>query len=127
MVASLLTLLASAPRVEILHHYLQNRLEADIAAAMPLFIVEDQTLCALAVSALAIVGCGGIAGAMEYFSLNWARPPPTFSDEKNAIADALGDRRFIRAHTWKLARTSATPKGMARPSRSVMIKRRNEL
>merc|ERR1719399_2018110 len=26
---------------------------------------------------------------MEYFSLNWARPPPTFSDEKNAIADAL--------------------------------------
>jgi hypothetical protein len=89
MIASLLTLLAAAPRVEILHHYLQNRLEADIAAAMPLFIVEDQTLCALAVSALAIVGCGGIAGAMEYFSLNWARPPPTFSDEKNAIADAL--------------------------------------
>ena len=35
------------------------------------------------------MGCGGIAAATEYFSLNWARPPPTFSDEKNAIADAL--------------------------------------
>ena len=33
VIASLLTLLAAAPRVEILHHYVQNRLEADIAAA----------------------------------------------------------------------------------------------
>ena len=89
LVASFLTLAASIPRVEVLHHYVQNRLEADVASAMPLFVVEDQALCALTVTAFAIVGCGGIAGAMEYFSLNWARPPPTFSDEKNAIADAL--------------------------------------
>ena len=89
MVASFLTLAASIPRVEILHHYLQNRLEADIASSMPLWLVEDQALCALTVTAFAIVGCGGIAGAMEYVSLNWARPPPTFSDERNAIADAL--------------------------------------
>jgi len=89
VVASLLTLAAAGPRVEVLHHYLQPRLIEDLAAAAPLWLAEDPAVRALLVSSLAVLACGICSAAVEHVSLIWARPPPTVSDEKNAIADAL--------------------------------------
>mmetsp|Transcript_24747 Transcript_24747/g.74397 ORF Transcript_24747/g.74397 Transcript_24747/m.74397 type:complete len:596 (-) Transcript_24747:100-1887(-) len=110
--AGLLTLVASAPRVAVLHGYLQEKLAYDLYAAAPLdALAEGPGAAALLGAAGAAVAAGAAAAAIESVTFTWARPPPTRSDETNAIADALA----TDALAVRLLETRAE-KGEDRPS-----------
>ena len=84
----------------------------DLYAAAPLdALAEGPGAAALLGAAGAAVAAGAAAAAIESVTFTWARPPPTRSDETNAIADALA----TDALAVRLLETRAE-KGEDRPS-----------
>tara|TARA_Y100000389_G_C17466520_1_gene526170 strand:+ start:108 stop:1703 length:1596 start_codon:yes stop_codon:yes gene_type:complete len=88
LVFSILSIISVLPRLQLVHSYIQNKLENFIIQHSSLDTIIDNSHY-LSAAIFSIIGVGFLASLCEFIAFNWSRKPKDIRFEKKAILDAL--------------------------------------